>query len=248
MNQVVVLPSGPDHPALLAPIPIPKPKPINYALSSAILGAWGGRPIPPEQPLIDWATQLCPKGKQFVDVGAHCGTWSLWFAAQGFDVAAFEPQAGTFELLRAATLLNTFGNRIWARNDALGAFTRIVDLRIISADGGGTSYIPLSTHEKPIATERVNCNALDDYREELFNNIGLIKIDVEGAELDVLKGAVKTLERNGYPPIIFESWGFARMPEASCLRLDLFTFLGTLGYRVISINGFDEIFLAEYPK
>ena len=40
-----------------------------------------------------------------------------------------------------------------------------------------------------------------------INNIGLIKIDVEGIEEKVLRGGIGTIIRNNYPPILFEVWG-----------------------------------------
>jgi len=48
---------------------------IQFAITPAILGAWSGVPVPPEQNLIEWATQFLVPGKLFVDIGAHVGTW-----------------------------------------------------------------------------------------------------------------------------------------------------------------------------
>jgi len=87
---------------------------------------------------------------------------------------------------------------------------------------------------------------LDDLNIE---NIGLIKIDVEGHEIHVLKGALETLKRNNYPPILFESWDEWRENHEHCipaskLRSELFQYLKELGYKIEPIGKNSEIFLA----
>ena len=49
----------------------------------------------------------------------------------------------------------------------------------------------------------ISTKTLDSYN---FNDIGFIKIDTEGNELRILKGAISTIIRNNYPPILFEMW------------------------------------------
>ena len=84
---------------------------------------------------------------------------------------------------------------------------------------------------------------LDDYNLE---EVGFIKIDVEGHEKEVLEGSVETLKCNDYPPILFESWHPKEgdTPEEARFKLqrrkELFEFLESLGYAVrgIQINGY----------
>lgn len=76
-----------------------------------------------------------------------------------------------------------------------------------------------------------------------LTNINFIKINVEGHEEYVLRGSVKTLEANGYPPILFESW-----PERSVdVPAGLFTFIGSLGYTITQVHGgTDDMFVATH--
>jgi hypothetical protein len=84
--------------------------------------------------------------------------------------------------------------------------------------------------------ERVEVRTLDSYG---IQNIAFIKMDVEGNELSVLKGARETIVRSGNPKILFESNG-GHDPE-------LFGYItDTLGYaKIVPINGMANMFLAE---
>lgn len=215
----------------------------RYFIHEDVIYGWSGSWTPPEKDLIEWAYSFCEPGKRFVDVGAHVGTWTLGFAEQGREVVAFEAQRKTFYRLCYGIADNGLEHRVIAHHTAIGARAGEIELRIIGRDGGQTSTVALSTHEVPSSVEIVPVRTLDSYG---LGDVGLIKIDVEGAEIDVLRGARETLERNGYPKIFFESWVPHRMPEAPRLREELFLFLEKeLGYRVVPLNGNAEMFLAE---
>jgi FkbM family methyltransferase len=75
-----------------------------------------------------------------------------------------------------------------------------------------------------------------------FENVRLLKIDVEGHELEVLKGGIETLKANNYPPIIFEAWTWK--PWYKDKRDALFEYLKGHGYNIIGIG---ENNLAQHP-
>ena len=87
--------------------------------------------------------------------------------------------------------------------------------------------------------QKVDVFKLDD--KILDTNIVLIKIDVEGMELEVIKGGLALLKNNNYPPILFESW--ESKPWFKPRRQELFEFLEDLGYEITS---FGEDNLAVY--
>lgn len=198
----------------------------------------------PEQALINWSHELLRPDQWFVDIGAHVGTYTLSLAQRAAGVHAFECSPRTYNFLCANIALHGLDYRVKTYNVALGHQTGTTRYYIRSGDGGGNGCLEFEKDRSNRFVE-VPMKRLDDYNLE---NVGLIKIDVEGYEKQVLQGAQETLRRNGYPKILFESWEDWRETEgvpAGQLRRELFDYIHSLGYRIVSINGNREMFLAE---
>jgi FkbM family methyltransferase len=131
-------------------------------------------------------------GEVVVDVGAHIGLYTLRAARRGARVIAFEPNPGTAAVLDENLRLNGFHD-VTVRHIALGTIEDEALLHIPSGYAGRSS-IP---HARPSDTVRsVPVARLDDVLLELgVTDVDWLKIDVEGAEADVLAGAARTLER-----------------------------------------------------
>ena len=128
-------------------------------------------------------------GDVVVDVGANIGIYSLWmskYAGTHGKVFAFEPDSSNYFQLIENINLNNLGRYITPIQKAAGnvngniSFTTGLD---------GENHIEKSNLHNVVD---VPCVKLDDFFTE--NNIGhisYIKVDVEGFELDVLKGSIK---------------------------------------------------------
>jgi len=190
----------------------------------------------PKAKLIDWASRFVEPHQTFVDIGAHIGTWTQHFAQKCRHVHAFEPQRSTFARLSEGVKRAELGDAVTCHDVALGVRGE-VDLHVISEDGRGTLR---QRSELPpvISVERVRSQQLDDFT---FDEIGLIKIDVEGYELDVLRGAIKTLAEHR-PHLLLEAW------TADWYDLDRAALIGyveSLGYRVQPVLDWPEVLHAE---
>ena len=131
-----------------------------------------------------------------VDVGAHVGIFALKAARRGRLVIAVEPFPSNFKLLLMNTKINRLENVIPV-NVALGSYDGEVELLIATRSCLHTiSDFRQSTQEE-ISNKKlkVRLKTLDSLMHELgIKKIGFIKIDAEGAELDILKGASNILQ------------------------------------------------------
>jgi hypothetical protein len=88
--------------------------------------------------------------------------------------------------------------------------------------------------------EDVEIRPLDAYGH---TNVRLIKIDVEGMELPVIRGAHRTIVDSGFPPILFEMWNEAVFPAFAEQNEAVVRHFTELGYAVQRIA---ELGIAQY--
>jgi len=135
-----------------------------------------------------------------LDIGANIGNHSVYFASLFQDVFAFEPNPVTFHLLQFNATLK---DNIICRNLGLSYSDKDGVLIFNKQNiGGGTLNSKYSTNDDTNNVD-VKLVKLDNVSEIKDKNIGLIKIDVEGHEINVLKGAAELI-RSKKPVILFE--------------------------------------------
>jgi FkbM family methyltransferase len=150
------------------------------------------------------------KGDVFVDVGANIGYISAIGAgavgATG-EVHSFEPVPLYFNYLSQLPKLNP-GRKIYINNFALGEHNAVNNIDVaVNANIGANSMVNGFVQKDMIAqTIAVPTKRLDDYLEEKGICPNFIKIDVEGYEFPVLKGAARFFEKHKskLPPILVE--------------------------------------------
>lgn len=174
----------------------------------------------------------------FVDIGANIGLMSLHAAnilnGKG-RVISFEPLPGTYNILQHNIKINNFNN-IDAANLALGSENGTVEIfENLKINRGSSSLI------KPDETEsgyKIEIKRLDDYLAEnnIDHKVDCLKIDVEGWELEVLKGASSLLSKPDAPVCIIECSNLH--PTHGGVSEDIFTFLRSVNsYRIFRLAG-----------
>lgn len=188
-----------------------------------------------------------------LDIGANLGAFAVpigqLLAPRGGQLHAFEPQRMVFYQLCANLLVNrlshcqahamALGNQVGALEvplldpahcDNLGA----VSLEATRSQQQWRGQAGMVTTTVPLAT-------LDSLHT--LPQAHLIKIDVEGMELEVVQGAQAYLARSHYPPLLFEVWGdyeAAFIPK----RERLLELVRSLGYQTWVLG---ELCVAQHP-
>ncbi len=130
------------------------------------------------------------KGEVAVDAGACIGFYSLQFAKRFLRVWGFEPHPSNFALFQRNIRKNMMVNVI-AEQVALSNRDGLAELHVKDHYKASSSLIPRHLGQNLDKTIPVNTRSLDSYR---LRNVDLLKIDVEGFEIPVLKGASETIE------------------------------------------------------
>ena len=149
---------------------------------------------------------LLRPGQTAFDVGANLGYFTAVMAqcvgGQG-RVWSFEPVPPTFERLRLAAALNGF-DQVRPVPVALGDAEGVAKITFDSRLAGSASMYGHPQEANGARQQQISVRRLDDLRAAgAVGRPDLIKIDVEGHELAVLRGALKTIGE-ARPAIIFE--------------------------------------------
>jgi FkbM family methyltransferase len=196
----------------------------------------------------DQATELKIIGRHLrpgdiaCDIGANKGSFIYWLSRWVGDgrVVAFEPQPGLARRLTDVCRATRLDNVIV---EAKAAYSHSGDQKLFLPTGHqpGASLHRAAVEAESFTTLLVPVVALDDYFDANVP-IALLKIDVEGAELGVFKGAERILRQHA-PLLMFECENRHLAPGN--VR-DVFSYLAGLGYEGSFISDDEVLPIAQF--
>lgn len=162
------------------------------------------------------------RGRTFLEVGANFGVYALPAVAEyGFGRAvAYEPDPAAFRLLEQNIERNELSGRVSAFNTALSAEPGELTLRLGSFNAGDNRIVDDPGAGNQRDTVRVPARTFDAEVEQgriPLDDLGLVWLDVQGHEREVLLGARSLLESD--VPIVLE-YATAMMDDATRLSLE----------------------------
>ena len=135
------------------------------------------------------------KEMDVLDIGAFIGDSALIFNQfSPHKIYSFEPDPHNFDLLQKTIALNNLENKIVPIKKGLAAKEGSMTLQTDLA--ASTVH---QTNDLQNGT-KIEVTTIDSYVSENNLNVGLIKMDIEGAELDAIKGGLETIKK--FQPIL----------------------------------------------
>jgi FkbM family methyltransferase len=185
-------------------------------------------------------------GMTVVDVGANQGLYTLLFSrlvGSHGTVIAFEPEPDMFAALERNCRVNRTAN-IEAHRQAAGAGAGTAVLSRSLVHGGDNCLADRHVENLSRRVE-VPVIPLDDVVRD--RPVDFVKIDVQGWEMEVIRGMTGTLERNAALRIYFEYWPRG-LELAGSAPLDVLAFLHERGFRVLADEGAREIAVSGFAQ
>jgi FkbM family methyltransferase len=185
-----------------------------------------------------------------LDVGANTGQFGHSLRQLGFRgrIVSFEPLKDAFATLRQLAAQDA----LWeCHNLALGDSDRTASINI-SANSYSSSFLPASTRSVRIepgiayvGQEEASIRRLDAILDSVArrDNVIYLKIDTQGYELNVLKGALGVIDRI---PLIQLETAFFEGYETQPLIEEIISYLRCLRYRIVWIDpGWEDLKTGE---
>lgn len=169
---------------------------------------------------LDYCNSQHKKFRTVLDIGAWCGTWAKAMEPYAKKIVAFEPDATHFECLQRNCTTNCD-----PRREAVGA--EIKGIALTEDD-----FTQAKRIDKDGPIRMTTLDSLD------YKEVDLIKIDVEGYEMQVLKGAEKTLGNVQY--LMIELNNATKKYGSSNIEIE--KHMTSLGYKVLIDHWPDKVF------
>ena len=181
---------------------------------------------------LDLIDKYLPDNAIILDIGANVGSHTVYWTLErnAKKIYSFEPLPDTFEILKTNIRLNRIKTRTKLYNIALsdevckGSIKFYTEINI-----GGTSF-------KKDPNGKIDFKPLDKIR--IPQKIDLIKIDVEGSEVNVLKGALKTIVKNK-PVIVIETYDYKKEVD---------NFMDSISYKLVETIREGEDYIYKYKE
>lgn len=189
---------------------------------------------PPDHPeMLVWQRVLRP-GDLFVDVGANIGSYTILAGDLGAEVIAFEPASDTFTLLAENVALN--GYPVQAIQAAAGSVCGIARFT------NGRDCVNRLDPEGDVETAVVTVDSVINGRA-----VAGMKIDVEGFEIEVLRGCEQALSESRIRLIQLE-WNSTSQSATGSDRRPVAELLARFGYHLYRPDDLGNLVAIEDPS
>jgi len=184
-------------------------------------------------------------GATVVDVGANVGQYSMlfgqWVGPTG-AVFAFEPSPAAFEGLVRHIAMNGLESVVTPIDCAVGA--EATTARLIVAGTGGESRLA-AAFDADAATLSVPVTTIDAFCRDRRITPGVIKVDVEGFELAVLRGARETIRRAGPSLALFVEMHPSIWPLVGTSKADMLAELDAQSLEIVPHKTAEDVWGVE---
>lgn len=146
----------------------------------------------------EFLTNSCKPGAVIIDIGAHIGLFSViasQVTGENGKVYAFEPAPSTYQLLQKTLTINHNESVIETFQRAVGRGTGKITFFVSDGLADNGNSLVNYKDDRPLHGIDVEVTSVDAFiKEKNLRRLDFIKIDVEGAEYDTLRGASETLQ------------------------------------------------------
>ena len=207
----------------------------------------------------EWLLSELTHADTFYDIGANIGLFTLLASARCRNVVAFEPTHDTFRMLSENVALNFNPENIQLINAAASDTNGSQDIYVLTNGKDAWNSMAVKPEEGQYRIDRIKTVNVD----EMVGNgkipaPDVIKIDVEGWELHVLRGLEKTIAQ--YKPVMLIEFTRSNLEAAGTSPDELGKSIQAMNYdlysydpryrklRLVSTFGFDHKNLVAKPK
>ncbi|WP_080055455.1 FkbM family methyltransferase [Spirosoma aerolatum] len=180
--------------------------------------------------------KFCPENRgSFVDIGTNIGQTLLKAIDRSINYVGFEPNPICFSYIKELILINNYGN-CRVENFALSDKEQKLVLRMNENSDASASVVESLRPNYFVDSQVINCIPYDSLY--LDNQLSFVKIDVEGAELEVLAGMKESISR--YKPLILcevlDSFSSEVLEFTQDRASKVCALLKEIGYQAIQLN------------
>lgn len=180
-------------------------------------------------------SDIVSKGDIVLDIGANIGYYTLILArlvGNGGKVYAFEPDPSNFALLKKNVAINQYKNVVLI-NKAVSDKEGDIPLYLDNQNKGGHRlFAPKKPSHVAIEVESI---FLDSFFLDKDDNISFIKMDIEGAEFNAIKGMYNLLSSNDRIKILTE-FSPGELTRSGVRPVKFLKLLNSLGFKLYKFN------------
>lgn len=193
-----------------------------------------------EQENFSFLKSVCREGAVVLDIGAHIGLFSAIAAKVTGDsgkVFAFEPAPNTLPVLYQTIRINQLGNVISPVNHAMGKETGKITFFISDEEADNSNSLISYKQDRKLNAVEVEVNTIDSFvASKKLSRVDFIKIDVEGAEFDTIRGGMEVFKK--FQPAFILAIHPEPIEKKGDKLEDIYNFILSLNYNITYRNKF----------